>query len=65
MKMIVSGGGTGGHIYPALSLVDYMEKNIPSHEALYVGTEEGLESQIVTKKEYHLNQYVYRDLSVV
>ncbi|EST90137.1 undecaprenyldiphospho-muramoylpentapeptide beta-N-acetylglucosaminyltransferase [Vagococcus lutrae LBD1] len=50
MKMIVSGGGTGGHIYPALSLVDYMEKNIPSHEALYVGTEEGLESQIVTKK---------------
>jgi len=50
MKMIVSGGGTGGHIYPALSLVDYMEKNIKNHDALYIGTSDGLESQIVTQK---------------
>ena len=45
MKILVTGGGTGGHIYPALS---HVKKEAPATE-LYVGTENGLESQIVPK----------------
>lgn len=49
MKIIVSGGGTGGHIYPALTLIDAVKKILPDTEFLYVGTKQGLESDIVPK----------------
>lgn len=47
MKIIVSGGGTGGHIYPALALIEALKVKDPTAEFLYVGTEKGLESRIV------------------
>lgn len=47
MKILLSGGGTGGHIYPALALMREMKKDYPEAEFLYIGTEKGLESQIV------------------
>ena len=47
MKVLISGGGTGGHIYPALALVRYIQSVEPNSEFLYVGTEKGLESKIV------------------
>lgn len=47
MKIVVSGGGTGGHIYPATSLIHYLKAEHPETEFLYVGTEKGLESRIV------------------
>ncbi|ANZ58008.1 undecaprenyldiphospho-muramoylpentapeptide beta-N-acetylglucosaminyltransferase [Fructilactobacillus lindneri] len=50
MKMIVSGGGTGGHIYPALSLVEALKAQDPASEVLYVGSERGLEKNIVPEK---------------
>ena len=46
MKIIVSGGGTGGHIYPALTIIDALKNKIPDAEFLYVGTERGLEADI-------------------
>ncbi|MBE8955546.1 MAG: undecaprenyldiphospho-muramoylpentapeptide beta-N-acetylglucosaminyltransferase [Quinella sp. 2Q5] len=49
MKIIVSGGGTGGHIYPALTLIDAIKSKRPDAEFLYVGTRTGLESDIVPK----------------
>lgn len=50
MKVIVSGGGTGGHIYPALALIKEIQKQEPNTEFLYIGTEQGLESQLVTRE---------------
>jgi UDP-N-acetylglucosamine--N-acetylmuramyl-(pentapeptide) pyrophosphoryl-undecaprenol N-acetylglucosamine transferase len=47
MKIMVSGGGTGGHIYPALALINEIKKNRQDAEFLYIGTENGLESKIV------------------
>lgn len=47
MRVLVSGGGTGGHIYPAVSLVKYIKKKHPDAEFMYVGTKKGLESKIV------------------
>ncbi|MGY3766513.1 undecaprenyldiphospho-muramoylpentapeptide beta-N-acetylglucosaminyltransferase [Vagococcus vulneris] len=50
MRILVSGGGTGGHIYPAVSLVKHIRKNNPNVEFMYVGTDTGLESSIVPKE---------------
>ena len=49
MKIIVSGGGTGGHIYPALTLINAIKAKRGDAEFLYVGTEKGLEADIVPK----------------
>ncbi len=47
MRLIVSGGGTGGHIYPALAIAREVKDRIPAAQILYVGTQQGLESKIV------------------
>ncbi|PKM77637.1 MAG: undecaprenyldiphospho-muramoylpentapeptide beta-N-acetylglucosaminyltransferase [Firmicutes bacterium HGW-Firmicutes-15] len=47
MKIILTGGGTGGHIYPALAIASEIKRRDPAVELLYVGTEKGLESKIV------------------
>lgn len=52
MKLILSGGGTGGHIYPALAIARGVKEVIPSVEILYVGTQKGMESTIVPKAGY-------------
>ncbi|WP_342430513.1 undecaprenyldiphospho-muramoylpentapeptide beta-N-acetylglucosaminyltransferase [Neobacillus sp. FSL H8-0543] len=51
MKIVVSGGGTGGHIYPALALIREIQKesNINA-EFLYIGTKNGLESTLVPRE---------------
>ena len=49
MKIINSGGGTGGHIYPALTLINKIKQNVPDCEFLYIGTDCGMESDIVPK----------------
>ena len=38
MKVILSGGGTGGHIYPALTIADQIKKLQPEAEVSFVGT---------------------------
>lgn len=47
MKIVLSGGGTGGHVYPALAFLRECKKQHPDAEFLYIGTEKGLESDIV------------------
>jgi UDP-N-acetylglucosamine--N-acetylmuramyl-(pentapeptide) pyrophosphoryl-undecaprenol N-acetylglucosamine transferase len=51
MKIIVSGGGTGGHIYPALSFINYLKTVDPDLSVLYIGTQKGLEARIVPEND--------------
>ncbi|MEH7353019.1 undecaprenyldiphospho-muramoylpentapeptide beta-N-acetylglucosaminyltransferase [Neobacillus drentensis] len=51
MKIVVSGGGTGGHIYPALALIREIQKENKDAEFLYIGTKNGLESKIVPREK--------------
>ena len=51
MRVVVSGGGTGGHIYPALAFMRYLETQ-EEVEYLYIGTKRGLESKIVPQAGY-------------
>ena len=50
MNIIVSGGGTGGHIYPALTIIRTIQRREPSARILYVGTPHGLEADIVPRE---------------
>lgn len=52
MKVIVTGGGTGGHIYPALAIADKIKEKEPGAEILYVGCKAGIETEIVPKEGY-------------
>ena len=59
MKVIVSAGGTGGHLYPALALVEYIKTQDQDAKFLFVGTTDRLESQVVPQMGYD-----YRGLHV-
>ncbi|MBN6185938.1 undecaprenyldiphospho-muramoylpentapeptide beta-N-acetylglucosaminyltransferase [Aneurinibacillus sp. BA2021] len=50
MNIVISGGGTGGHIYPALALVKEIKRQEPDSRVLYIGTEKGLEADLVPKE---------------
>lgn len=47
MKILIGGGGTGGHIYPALALARYAKAADSANEVIFVGTAKGLESKII------------------
>ena len=54
MKVLLSGGGTGGHVYPAIAIANKIKEENPDCEILFVGTEKGIESEIVPKYGYNL-----------
>lgn len=47
MRVLLTGGGTGGHIYPALSMLKAIKEKYPDATFLYIGTPDGLEAKIV------------------
>lgn len=47
MRFIVTGGGTGGHIYPALAIAGGLRRRYPGCSILYIGTARGLEADLV------------------
>ena len=47
MRVIFAGGGTGGHLFPALAVAKELRRRDASHEILFVGTERGLEARRV------------------
>lgn len=49
MRVIVSAGGTGGHIYPALAIINKIKENEPDSEILYIGTHNRMEKDIIPK----------------
>ena len=49
MKVVISAGGTGGHIYPALSIISKIKEMDKNSEILYIGTTDRMEATIVPK----------------
>jgi len=49
MRVVLTGGGTGGHIYPAVAIGRQLQRENPGTELLYIGSASGLESRIVPK----------------
>ena len=51
-KFIISGGGTGGHIFPAIAIADGLKKEYPDASFLFVGAQGKMEMQKVPKAGY-------------
>lgn len=47
MRVIISAGGTGGHIYPALAIINKIKEKEPNSEFLYIGTHNRMEKEII------------------
>jgi len=60
MNIIVSGGGTGGHIYPAISIAKKLKKRFNDNiNIYYVGTPDGMEKELATREGFN-----YREVRV-
>ena len=53
-RIIISGGGTGGHIFPALSIADAIKSKCPDAEILFVGADNRMEMQRVPEAGYRI-----------
>ncbi len=47
MRVIVSAGGTGGHIYPAIAIISKIKEEEPNSEFLYIGTSDRMEKDLI------------------
>lgn len=54
-KFILSGGGTGGHIYPAIAIANELKLRFPECEILFVGASDKMEMQKVPQAGYQIN----------
>ena len=52
IKFIISGGGTGGHIYPAIAIANELRSRFPKAEFLFVGAQDKMEMQKVPQAGY-------------
>lgn len=52
MKFLITGGGTGGHIYPALAIANKIKERYKDAEILYIGTKHGMENELVPKEGF-------------
>lgn len=50
MRVVISAGGTGGHIYPALAIIDKIKELEPNSEFLYIGTHNRMEKDIIPSR---------------
>lgn len=54
IRVIISGGGTGGHIFPALSIADALSRRFPQAQILFVGAEGRMEMQKIPEAGYRI-----------
>ena len=54
IRVMIAGGGTGGHLYMGIALARELQRRHPGHEAVFVGTRRGLEARIVPGEGFRL-----------
>ncbi|MBE6824682.1 MAG: undecaprenyldiphospho-muramoylpentapeptide beta-N-acetylglucosaminyltransferase [Ruminococcaceae bacterium] len=58
MKILLAGGGTAGHINPALAIAGYIKEKEPQTEILFIGNRDGMEQTLVTKAGFPIKSIV-------
>lgn len=54
LRIILSGGGTGGHIYPAIAIANEISERYPDTSILFVGAKDRMEMQKVPQAGYEI-----------
>lgn len=54
MKLIIAGGGTGGHLFPGIAVAEEFLSRDPANEVLFIGTERGIEARALPATGYNL-----------
>jgi len=62
MRVMLAGGGTGGHVYPGIALAREFQRQASATEILFVGTEKGLESRLLPREGFRLGTVRVRGL---
>lgn len=62
MRVLLAGGGTGGHIYPALAIARALQERVQGAEFLFVGTPKGLERELIPREGFPLSLIQARPL---
>ena len=62
MRVLMTGGGTGGHVNPALAIANTIREREPDSEIAFVGTSRGIENKLVPKEGYPLHHIEIRGL---
>ena len=52
MRLLIAGGGTGGHLYPGVALAEEVTTRQKGNEVLFVGTRRGLEARVIPELDY-------------
>lgn len=58
MKVLLAGGGTAGHINPALAIAGYIRSQQPDAEILFIGNRDGMEQRLVSQAGYEIKSVV-------
>ncbi|MEA2021224.1 MAG: undecaprenyldiphospho-muramoylpentapeptide beta-N-acetylglucosaminyltransferase [Candidatus Caldatribacteriota bacterium] len=62
LKILISGGGTGGHIYPGISLANELKARDKKNDILFVGTERGMEAKIIPREGFKFDTIIAKGI---
>ena len=54
MKIVIAGGGTGGHVFPGIAVAKELKTRMENVEVMFIGTYEGIESKVVPKEGFDI-----------
>ena len=54
MRVLIAGGGTGGHLFPGIALAEEFKRRDPNSVCVFVGTERGMEATVVPREGFEL-----------
>lgn len=55
MRVLIAGGGTGGHLYPGVALARELQRRDPAVEVCFVGTASGIEARVIPREGFPLD----------
>jgi UDP-N-acetylglucosamine--N-acetylmuramyl-(pentapeptide) pyrophosphoryl-undecaprenol N-acetylglucosamine transferase len=55
VRVLIAGGGTGGHLYPGIALARELQRRDPSNHVSFVGTAQGIEARVVPREGFELD----------
>ena len=54
MRLIIAGGGTGGHLFPGIAVAEEFLSRDPANQVLFVGSSQGIEARTIPRLGYQL-----------